>query len=73
MKGYMLAAVRCAIANLPPHVVGIGEDCLWQLTARHIKNGPQGTNAAWVARQDFNIVVSDPAFRKFVYREAPHA
>lgn len=66
---YMINAVRSAIAHLDRGTVGISRNCLWQLTVRHIKNGPVGTNCAYVARQDFDAVVSAPPFNRFVYAD----
>jgi hypothetical protein len=69
-KKDMAKAIRQAISKLDRGTVGIGEDCLWQLTARHIPhnaNSPVGTNAAWVARQTFNDIVRDHPFTNFVY------
>ena len=68
-KADMAKAVRQAISKLDRGTVGISEDCLWQLTVRHIspRNTPTGTNAAWVARQVFNEIVRDNPYTRFVY------
>jgi Asp-tRNA(Asn)/Glu-tRNA(Gln) amidotransferase A subunit family amidase len=50
--------------------VQVGKDCLWQLAAgriSHSVHGPQGTNAAYYARQVFDEVVLEKPFSKFVY------
>lgn len=67
----MRKAINKAISRLDSGTVGIGEDCLWQLTVGHIDktNGPTGTNAAWVARETFNAIVRRPPFSTFVYHQ----
>ena len=61
-------AVVEAIAGLPAGTVGIGADCLWQLTATHIhsEHGPRGTNAAYYAREMFNEVIRGRPFSRFI-------
>lgn len=70
-KRDMNRAIRQAISKLDRGTVGIGEDCLWQLTVNQLSkaNGPIGTNAAWVARQTFNEIVRDHPFTNFVYQQ----
>lgn len=63
-------AISKAIANLDKGTVGIGDDCLWQLTVRHIQNGPTGTNAAFVAREMFNVIIAKMPYRRFIYRQS---
>lgn len=68
----MRGAVKTAIAHLDRGTVGIGNDCLWQLTVGYLRNcpnAPRGTNAAWVARQTFDEVISEKAFAHFVYKQ----
>jgi hypothetical protein len=63
-------AIRQAISKLPYGTVGIGEDCLWQLTTTHLSgsvNGPSGTNAAYIARQVFDDIVRDHPYTNFVH------
>lgn len=70
-KTELTKAIKHTIAGLDSGTVGIGEDCLWQLTAGRIQrdcpNAPRGTNCAWVARQTFNEIVRSAPFNRFVY------
>jgi hypothetical protein len=62
-------AINETIANLEPGTVGISRDCLWQLTVGKISrcpHAPRGTNAAWVARQEFDAIVSAKQFKSLV-------
>lgn len=71
-KQEMFKAVNRAIAHLDKGTVGIGDDCLWQLTVRYLRDcphAPMGTNAAFVARETFNEVVGEKPFNRFVYRQ----
>ena len=71
-KAEMKQAVKKAIAHLDRGTVGIGNDCLWQITAKYISqcpNAPTGTNCAWVARQTFDEVISQKPFAGFVYQQ----
>lgn len=65
----MAKAIRKTIAHLDPGTVGIGRDCLWQITVRNIPtaNGPTGTNAGYIARQVFDEIVSQKPYAGFVY------
>jgi hypothetical protein len=67
----MEAAVKQAIANLDSGTVGIGDDCLWQLTVTRVNkaHGPTGYNAPTVARQVFDSIVHAPPYNRFVYRQ----
>ena len=67
----MQAAVKQAIANLDSGTVGIGDDCLWQLTVTRVNqaHGPMGGNAPTVARQVFDSIVHAPPYTRFVYRQ----
>jgi hypothetical protein len=70
-KTELTKAIKATIAHLDRSTVGVSRDCLWQLTASRISrecpNAPRGTNAAWVARQTFDEIVSAKPFNKFVY------
>ena len=68
-KADMQRAVKTAIARLDNGTVGIGEDCLWQLTVSHIKPTGKVCPGAWAARQTFNEVVREKPFSRFVYRQ----
>lgn len=70
-KQDMNRAIRQAISKLDKGTVGIGEDCLWQLTVTQLSraHAPAGANCAWVARQTFNDIVRDNPFTRFVYRQ----
>lgn len=65
-------AVRGTIRRLKrTGTVAMGVDNLWQCAVSAIprNNGPTGANAQWVARRVFDEVVSEPAFRSFVYSQ----
>ena len=59
--------IQDRIARLPGDIVGVSRDCLWQLIHIPSNIGPRGTNAAFIARNLFNEIVSKPAFEKFVF------
>lgn len=63
-------AVADSIAGLGRSTVGVGRECLWQLVASKLSrcpHAPRGTNAAYVAHEDFVALVSKPPYCKFVY------
>lgn len=61
-------AIRTAISRLDRGTLAISPDCLWQLTRipNCVPGAPVGTNAAWVARQTFNEIISRAPYNKFV-------
>lgn len=63
------AAVRAAIKKLDDSgTIAIGADNLWQLINLHnSRHGPRGTNAAYYARREFDSVIEEREFRRFVY------
>lgn len=66
-KEALRAATRETISRYKRDgTVGMSADCLWQCTRIPQQNGPQGTNAAWVARQTFNEILAEPEFKSFI-------